>query len=187
MDEFWYQVGISWPQVVGVVGATVVLYLVYAAVLGLWLQRLQSSTSTLSLVLGTVMGAVMARAMLGNAPTLLGGLIALVTLAAMESGFGFLRTKGVTRRRAQQRPARVVLREGRVLASELRAAHLHEQDLDIRLRLAGVRSRSELALVILESRGTLTVLRTGQTIDAELVEDVRGISGVSDAVVLRPV
>ncbi len=51
MDELWFQIGITWPQVLGVVGATTVLYLVYAALLELWTQRLQSSTSTLSLAL----------------------------------------------------------------------------------------------------------------------------------------
>lgn len=185
MDELWFQIGITWPQVLGVVGATTVLYLVYAALLELWTQRLQSSTSTLSLALATVTGAVMARAMLGNSPTLLGGLVALLTLAALESGFGFLRTKGVAKRHRRRRPARVVVRQGRVLRTELRAAHIDEHDLDIRLRMAGVRSYAEVALVILESRGSLTVVRDGQTIDADLVEDVRGIAAVPEEIVLR--
>ena len=185
MDVFWYQIGISWPQVAGVVLATVVLYLVDSAILGLWSQRLQSSTSTLSLALATVVGAVMARAMLGNAPTLLGGLVALVTLVAMEAGFGFLRSKGLGGARMQRRPARVVLIDGRMLPEELRAAGIGRRDLDIRLRLAGVRSRTELALVILESRGSLTVLRKGQSIDAHMVSDVWGVGDVPGSIVAR--
>lgn len=183
MDALWAQIGITWPQVAGVVGATTVLYLVYSGLLELWSQRLQSSTSPLSLALATVTGAVLARAMLGNSPTLLGGLVAIGTLAVLESGFGFLRAKGVTRQHKRRRPARVVFSEGRLLRSELRAAGINEHDLDIRLRLAGVRSYSEVALVILESRGSLTVLRNGETIDATLVRDVRGIGSVPEELV----
>lgn len=187
--DFWYQVGISRPHLVGVVFATCVLYLVYALVLDVFGQYVGSSTSTFTLVLATVTGSLLARSMLGNAPTLLGGLVALTTLMLLEWVFGAGRKRSgrhQSRRPGhRRRPPRIVLVEGQMQHDTLASLYLDEDDIDIRLRQMGVRSRSDVALVILESRGSLTVVRKGETIDADLVDDVPGIDAVPDTVVAR--
>lgn len=185
MEELWTHIGISWLQLVGVVVSTSVLYLCYAAMLKLLGQRVRSSTSTLSLALATVMGSLVARSMLGDAPTLLGGLVAAATLVSLERAFGALRQRlpGKAPRR-RLRPM-ILLVDGVVRPDELKAARFSERDLGIRLRQQGVLSFTDLALVILEAGGTLTVLRNGQRIHAQLVSDVPGAASLSDSVVIR--
>lgn len=185
MDELWSHVGITWVQVGGVILATSVLYLVYAAVLKLWGQRIRASTSTFSLVLITIMGSLVARSMLGDAPTLLGGLTAISTLVVLETTFGVLRHRLSKKRTKRRHTPRVIVVEGDLRLDALKGARLTPHDLATRLRQQGVTSYSELALVLLESRGTLTIVRTGQRIDEELVWDVPGVRELPDSIIVR--
>lgn len=171
MDELWSQIGITWTQTLGVALAAAVLYGVYAVVLRAWGHRLLSSSSTLSLAVASLMGAVVGRSMLGNSPTLIGGLVALGTLIMLEGLFSELRsrTRLLTR---QRRGAVVVLVEGRFQTEALREVHLSEREVAVRLRQAGVLSIADLGLVLLEPRGSLTVVRVGQRIDARLLVGV---------------
>lgn len=185
MDEFWAHIGITWVQVIGVVVATSSLYLCYAAVLRLLAQRVRSSTSTLSLALATVMGSLVARSMLGDAPTLFGGLVAVTTLVSLEAAFGALRQRLPVRAVRRRHRPMLLLVDGVVRPEELKAARLSERDLCIRLRQQGVRSYGELALVVLETRGTLTVVHAGQRIEARLMADVPGAASLPDTIVKR--
>ena len=185
MDALWSHVGISGTQVGGVVLAATVLYVVYAVVLRVWGQRIRASTSTFSLVLVTVLGSIVARAMLGDAPTLLGGLTAIATLVVLEGVFGVLRRRfPIAHLRRSDAPV-VLVAGGEVREDALRWARLSRPDLATRLRQEGVTSLADLALVVLEPRGELTIVRGGQTIDEELVWDVDGASDLPDSVVSR--
>lgn len=183
MDEFVWMVGISWPQAAAVVVASCVLYLVYAATLALWGQRRSVGTSTLGIAVATLTGSLMARAMLGNAPTMTGGLLAVGTIVVLEVGLGSLRNRGLVAHR--RHPVRVVLVDGRVLHDQLRLAHVAERDLAVGLRQHGVRRYEDLALVLIEARGTLTTVPAGETIAAALVRDVHGIENVPGHIVAR--
>lgn len=175
MSELWAHIGISPVGALAVVIASVVLYVAYAAVLAVAGPRLFSSTSTLSLSLLTLLGALFARAMLGDSPTLTGGLVAIGTLLLLETLLGRLRGAARTRWRSV-RPA-VVMLDGQIIRPALRRRRLSEADLHTRLRLSGVRQRSDVAVAILEPRGSLTVLTTGQRIERALL---RGVAGAAD-------
>lgn len=185
MVELWSHVGITQAQALSVMVATCSLYLVYAAVLRLWGQRIRASTSTFSLVFVTVLGSLVARSMLGDSPTLFGGLTAVGTLVVLEATFGVLRRR-LPRRRVRRRHAPVpIIVEGRVRPDALRAARLGRRELATRLRQQGVTSYDQLALVVLESGGNLTIVRTGNRIHQDLVWDVQGASDLPDSVVTR--
>ena len=64
-------------------------------------------------------------------------------------------------------------------------AGLREHEIVTRLRHQGVTSYADLALVILESGGSLTVLRTGQRIQQRFLWDVRGAGDLPDGIVDR--
>lgn len=178
MGELWSHVGITPGGALGVVVASTALYVMYAVVLALWGPRLFSSSSTLSIALLTVLGSLFARAMLGDFPTLGGALVAATTLLALEALLGRLR-RSSARGRGRHRP-RVVIVEGAFVAWPQRERVVSEADLLTRLRTAGVRQVEDATLVILESRGGLTVLRTGERIDARLLVGVLGVEYVPE-------
>lgn len=183
MAELWSHIGITAGGVVGVAVATVALYLVYAVVLGLWGPRLFASSSTLSVALLTVLGGLFARAMLGDFPTLAGAFVAAGTLLVLEAVLGRLRRTSV-HGRGWHRP-RVVIVEGHLLHRTRWAWVVTEADLYTRLRTSGVRRIEDAGLVILESRGSVTVLGPGDRIDERLLAGVVGAEDVPEHLVDR--
>lgn len=176
MGQLWTHIGITPDGALGVAVASAVLYLLYSVALTLWGPRLFSSSSTLSVALLTVLGSLVARAMLGDFPTLGGALVAATTLLLMEAVIGRLRrfpAPAWARRAPRHRP-RVVMVEGRFVDRPARERVATDADVLLRLRTAGVRHIDDVALVILESRGGVTVLRRGERIDSRLLAGVLG-------------
>ena len=178
MDELWTHIGISPDGALGVAVASALLYVLYSVVLTLWGPRLFSSSSTLSVALLTVLGSLMARAMLGDFPTLGGAIGAAATLLLMEAIIGRLRKVSTPawakRATAPRHRPRVVMIEGQFVDRPKRERVTSDADVLLRLRTAGLRHVDDAALVILESRGGVTVLRRGERIDARLLEGVLG-------------
>src|SRR5690625_7993103 len=77
----------------------------------------------------------------------------------------------------------VVMVGGQAVPSALRRRRLSEQDLLNRLRINGVLDLRKLELVILENRGSLTIVRQCFTIDASLLATAEG-AGSSPRLVL---
>ena len=183
-EGLWWQIGLDLPGAVGVLLASIVLYLVFTTILQVAGQRLSANPSVLSVAVMALLGALTARAILGNSPTLVGGLIAVATLLVMEYALGSVRF-GATRRFALRGPRpTVVMIHGHMLTWQLRQVGLLEVQLLAQLRRAGVRHVADADLVIMEPRGGLTIVRRGETIDRRMVRDVRGI-GIVPRSILR--
>lgn len=166
--------GISWSGAVGVVLSTVVLYAFFSLLVQVSGQRLMANPTVGSFVVLAVIGGVTARATLGESPTLLGALLVLNTLMLLEWLTGTLRRTGSSRSMGALRRPAVVMVGGSTVPGALRRRRLSEPDLLNRLRISGVRDLSRVELVILENRGTLTIVSEGATIDAALVAGVDG-------------
>lgn len=167
-------IGITWSGALGVAASAVVLYLFFTLLVHLSGPRLMANPTVGSFVVLAMVGGVTARATLGESPTLLGALIVLNTMMLMEWLLGAVgRTVRPLPTRRHRRPS-VVMVGGRVVPSALRRRRLTERDLLHRLRIKGVLDLDEVELVILENRGTLTIVRRGARIDASLLADVDG-------------
>jgi uncharacterized membrane protein YcaP (DUF421 family) len=64
--------------------------------------------------------------------------------------------------------------DGVVLHEQLRKTQIVEDELRQKLRLAGIHRYQDVAAVILERTGAISVLRRDETIAPELLSDVRG-------------
>lgn len=92
--ELWHFLGLSGPAALAVVISTTVMYTVFTLVLWVWGDHLRSSSSSITVAVATLIGAIAARVTLGHTPTLVAGLIALGTLLVLERSFGVLRRAG---------------------------------------------------------------------------------------------
>lgn len=180
-DIIWRDyIGISWNGALGVTASAIVLYLFLSLLVHLSVHRLMANPTVGSFVVLAVIGGVTARATLGESPTLLGALIVLNVVMLLECFWGTIR--GQFRQfptRAHRRPV-VVMVGGQTVPSALRRRRLTEQDLLNRLRINGVLDLRQLELVILENRGSLTIVRRGSTIDASLLADVDGREAIPE-------
>ncbi|MDR0847549.1 MAG: DUF421 domain-containing protein [Propionibacteriaceae bacterium] len=170
-QAMWDQLGITGWQALAVVVSTTVLFWVFTFLMSYLGQQMRARVTVTSFALMAVIGSVTARSMLGNHPTMSGGIIALLVLFAWEAVFRILGSR-LRRPIVPVRQARVVLTDGVVDEEALKQAHVRTTDLMVRLRHAGITHLSDAGLVIVERDGTLTVIRAGQTVDEELLAGV---------------
>ena len=183
MHPLWFQIGVDGWGALGVFISTTVLYLVYTLVMQLLGPRLMSAPSVLSFTLVALFGAIAARAMLGNSPTLVGALIAIGTLMVLESLMGRIHEGASKVLHLKGPQPTVVMVNGQVIAAHLKRRHLQPEHLMAMLRRAGIHRVEDAELVILENRGSLTIVRAGEKIDAALLADVDGRRLVPEALI----
>jgi uncharacterized membrane protein YcaP (DUF421 family) len=167
------RLGLSWMDTATVVVSTVGVYVGFLVLIRVVGQRALANMSSFDFAAAVALGAVMGRAVLGYTPTLLAALIGMTTLFALQGLFGLMRRNRRVDHALTNLPLLLMV-EGRVLHDHLRRAHIVEDELRQKLRLAGVHRYSDVAAVILERTGAVSILRRGETIAAELVGDVEG-------------
>jgi uncharacterized membrane protein YcaP (DUF421 family) len=171
-EVLWSELGIGFEQAVALVIATTVLFWFFTWLMHAFGPKLRMRVSTASLALMTVIGAITARSILGEKPTMTAGLIALAVLFFWE--WVLRRASRWLRRRGVRRKAWAVMVDGVACADRLNRLAMSEAGLMIRLRRAGVRQLAEVKLAILEADGTLTVIRTDEIVDPQILQGVVG-------------
>lgn len=174
MSTLWTQIGINWWQTLGLFVAATVLFWLLTATLAIAGQRLHARLSVPTVVLMTVIGAVTARAMLGPSPTLLGGIVVLGTLFMWEALTRRLTRLWASVRFGQARRARAiaVMHDGVVDSVALARARMQHGDLMEALRRREITQLATVRLAIVERDGSITVVKAGEVLDAELFADV---------------
>ncbi len=162
-----------------VIVATAGLYWMFVLLVRLLGQRALARMSSTDLAVIIVLGAVIGRAALGDTPVLAAGILAMITLFAMQALAGQLRRLIRTAWPLSNAPLLLMAGTGFV-EEHLRRIHLDEEELWPKLREAGIRHRSEVAAVILEPTGEISVLRRGIPLDRSLLADVRGVEHLPD-------
>jgi len=166
--------GLTWQAALTVVLTAVGLYLLYIIVVRLLGQRVLGTMSSLDVMVVITMGAVLGRAILGDSTDLLGGSIALLTLLVIQALFHQLRRWRSTEALLRNAPLALVV-DGVVHEANLKRAHVDPQDLWARMRMAGVHDPGQVALMVLESTGQISLLHKGGAIDPRLTEGIRGV------------
>ncbi len=166
------RLGLTLEQGIAVVISAVGIYLVFLLLIRLFGQRVLSGLGTFDIVVTVMLGAVAGRVILGHPPTLSAGALGLVTLFLLEATLGHIR--GTLRGARLLTSEPVVLMVGdRELPEAMHRTHVTDLELHAALRRAGIRTRSEVACVIMEPTGALSVLRRGIPIDPDLLRGVR--------------
>ncbi|GAB2531171.1 DUF421 domain-containing protein [Paramicrobacterium agarici] len=169
----WAEYGLDWIDAIRVVVSCIVFYggvLLLVRVLG---QRTLASLSSFDLAAIIALGAVIGRAILGDTPTLFAGLLGLATLLVLQALTGQIRRiKGATR--FVNSPAIVLMAGNDLLVDNLARTHVVSDEVYSTLRRAGVRNTSEVACVILEPTGQISVLKRGELIEPEILRGVVG-------------
>jgi uncharacterized membrane protein YcaP (DUF421 family) len=167
------QLGIDWRTAGLVVVATVAMYLTLILCVRLVGQRSLAAMSSFDLGCAIALGAVVGRTSLLLDPTLGAGLIAMVTLFTTQTVLARLRQSRWIDRLLNRPP--VLLMAGPTpLVGNMRAAHVAEDELRQKLRLAGIRDLAEVRCVVLERTTAVSVIRQSEPLDPWLFSDVPG-------------
>lgn len=167
------ELGVTWSQAGAVVLSAVGVYLTLLVLLRIVGQRSMASMSSFDFAAAVAVGAVMGRAILGYSPTLLAGVVGLATLFGLQVLFGLVR-RHPRLQSALNNPPILLLAHGRLLPDNLRRAHVVEDELREQLRLHGVRCYDDVACMVLERTGAVSVIRSGEPIAQDVLADVVG-------------
>lgn len=171
MDALTKLFAISWQEATAVVISTVAIYLVFLLLVRLFGARVISQLSTFDALVAIMLGAVAGRVILMDTPVLPAGILGLGTLFLLEVTIGQLGRHTRADRVVNQRPI-VLVDAGEILDAGLQRAHMSRDELASSLRLAGIRQLGEVELAVFEPNGRVSVLRTGASIDAEVLGSV---------------
>lgn len=180
----WSSLAVSPAEALYVVLSALGIYCTFLILIRLLGQRTMATMSSFDLAAVIAMGAVAGRAILGYTPTLAAGALGIATLFTLQAAAGQLRRTRLGASAVSNSP--VLLMAGHeILHENLVRAHIVEEDLYAKLRLAGIRDTSEVACVILESTGAVSVLRRGELIEPEILTAVRDADRLP-AALLKP-
>lgn len=168
------QLGMPGYKIPIIILSTAIMYLAFMLTVRVVGRRVLSASNFAGAIAAIMLGSLAARAILGSTPTVAAGITAIATLVAIESAFhGLARSH----KRLAVRPT-LVFADGNPIKHALRKTHTSESDLHSAMRAAGVQSPSQVRFIVLEPRGTLSVIRAGSEGEAQaaapLLESVDG-------------
>src|SRR5947209_637171 len=172
--------GVTAMEGLAIAIAAAVVFVLVLAVLRLAGARSVTRLRTADVVVLVMVGAVLGRAILGERPTLVAGVIALAVLILLRLITSVLaRTR--FRRVVEARPL-LLLADGHPVEEHVRRSALSDADLRVALRLAGVAGPSEVVAAVLEPNGAISVTRRdpSRPLDRRLFADVVGAERIAD-------
>lgn len=178
-DALWFYLGLTPVQGLAVALGTIAMYLLFLLITRVVGQRVFMKLSTFDMLIVIVLGAIMGRAMMGHTPTVSAAVIVMLLLLVLEFMFGMLSRSTRWERRINNQPV-LLLADGEFLIDELRRTHITRSDVYARLRAAGIHSLSDVAIVVLERTGDISVLRAGTAIDRDMLVGIRSANRVPD-------
>jgi len=150
--------------------ATVAIYLAFALLLRLLGQRTVATLSAVDLACVMAVGALVGRTALLAVPSLATGLVGLETLLLTHRGMSALQRSTELGRRLRAEPVLLAV-DGRLLPDAMRRVRVAPEEMNQQLRQAGVTSLDQVACVVLETNGQISVLRDGP-VAPELLADL---------------
>ena len=150
----------SWASILYVAASAVLIYLsTVLAIRYVGQRRTLTEMTVFDFTVAVALGATVARTATTPRPTYAQGLAVVITLLVTHNVISALRLRFPPARRVFDRGAVVLVTDGRIDDDALRRAHLTADDLATTLREHGVGSLAEVRSLVLESRGTFSVLR----------------------------
>ncbi len=169
----------SWGDVLNVVVFSAVIYAFVIASHRLVGKRAASQMNNFDWIVTVAMGALMGSTILSESVSLVEGLVAVTTLLALQYLVTSAAVRWPTFRHAVQAGPRLLYYEGIALEDALKGERVTESDVLHAARDAGHRSLSEVAAVVLESDGTLSVLpASGDGVATAAVPLLSNVSGL---------
>lgn len=175
------QLTIDAPGALKVVIATVVMYVIFVALVRLLGQRNLAAVSIYDVACVLALGAVIGRTALLSVPTLGSGVVALVALFVVQGVVRVLRRARRIRVLLDRPPVLLVI-DGLCDAAAMRRAGVTDDDLRQRVRLAGISRWEQVGRVVLERNGEISVIRHDPGLDEGLFADIAADAPVAGGV-----
>ena len=142
---------------------TAIVYLFLVVVLRLSGKREVGQLSILELIVILVISDAVQNSMVGENTTLWGGLVAVLTLVAVDQTLNRLSRRSRRLRQALEGEPRLLIRDGHLLQRALREEQIDEDDVRTAVRAHGLARVEDVRLAVLETDGSISVIPRDDT------------------------
>lgn len=149
----------SWAGLGRVLLVGTLAYISLVFLLRLSGKRTLSKMNAFDLVVTVSLGSTLATVLLSKGVALAEGVLAFALLAAMQFAVAWLSVRSALVRRLVKSDPRTVFYRGEFLHRDMRAERVTEAEVRAAIRAQGIANLNEVGAVVLETDGTLTVLR----------------------------
>ena len=170
--EKWF--AIEWQQALGISLSALGLYgglIVFTRLMGL---RSFSKLSSYDFAMTVAIGSILASTILSDSPSLSQGLVAVVVLFLIQGTISVIRRKSKPLKSLIDNQAIILMAHGEYFCDNLKEANLTKSDVKEVLRRNGLKAKSEVFAVIMETTGDMSVIKQDNTApDWSLFDDIR--------------
>lgn len=170
--QTWFS--INWQQVVGIALSVIGFYfclILFTRIVGL---RSFSKLSSYDLAMTVGIGSILASTVLSKSTSLLQGVFAIGMLFTLQAVLSIIRRKFKPFKALIDNQPIILMANGAYLHDNLKEAKLSENDIKQILRKNGIKSKSEVFAVIMETTADISVIKSSDTSpDWSLFDDIR--------------
>jgi uncharacterized membrane protein YcaP (DUF421 family) len=149
------EIGSSLPDVAL---RTAIVYIFLVVAIRISGKREVGQMSVLDLVVILIISDAVQNSMVGENVSIWGGLVAAAVLLTLDFALRTLSLRRPRIRKAIQGEPRLVVRDGRLLDAALREEGISRDDVEAAVRAHGVERVDEVALAVLETDGSISVI-----------------------------
>lgn len=146
------------PGPLAVILRTAVVYLFLVVILRLSGKREVGQMSILELIVILLISDAVQNSMVGEDTTLIGGLLAVMTLLGLDHGLSRLTVRSRRLRRVIEGEPRLLVRDGRLLTRALREEQVEPEKVRAAVRAQGVARVEDVRLAVLETDGSISII-----------------------------
>lgn len=165
---------IEWQQVVGITLSVIGFYfclILFTRLVGL---RSFSKLSSYDLAMTVGIGSILASTVLSKSTSLLQGVFAIAMLFALQAIVSIIRRKSKPIKAILDNEPIILMVKGEYIWENLKEAKLSTNDIKQILRKNGIKSKSEVFAVIMETTADMSVIKNNDaTPDWTLFDDIR--------------
>lgn len=147
----------------------VIMYLFAVGLLRIFGKRTTMTTASFDLIVTVALGSVLASTIVSTTRPIMQGMVGIAALVGLQ----WMVSMGVSRNKTIETivvsPARMLLRDGKILRDNLLDERLSVEQLEQSVRHSGYASKRNLQAAILESNGAISVIEQSDGTN-ELVE-----------------
>ncbi|WP_367105743.1 DUF421 domain-containing protein [uncultured Psychrobacter sp.] len=170
--QAWFS--IEWQQILGIFLSVIGFYfclILFTRITGL---RSFSKLSSYDLAMTVGIGSILASTVLSKSTSLLQGVVAIGFLFALQGLVSIVRRKVKPVKALIDNQPIILMAHGKYFEENLKEAKLSTNDIKQVLRKNGVKSKSEVFAVIMETTADMSVIKTSDAIpDWSIFDDIR--------------
>lgn len=162
----------SWTDLWRIVVVGAAAYATLVVLLRFSGKRTLAKLNAFDLVVTVALGSTLATILLSSRVSWAEGAVALALLAAMQVSAALVSVRVPGGRNVLTAEPKLVLREGRLLTKVMRQERLSESDVRQAVRRTGSGDLGDVAAVVLETDGSMSVIRSAELGDGSALHGV---------------